>query len=238
MFRTARLKQPNGKVSIDIQLASVKRRHTVTIYLISSLIRLQLLVVSLILVLITKSKTGYRHSYHIITIRLEKKVVCYRIAGLFRGRKFSQISRICPSSRKYYLQILHHPMRAIGGVANIMAIRENFIREIHKCQPFAKIFSREINPLYGIYKSLNFFKIVSPSPFLCMAVDFLSAHFQATSHMASCSPHEPPGGYPTPVRGAAGQVCTPGEERDPHTPPAFDTTQNSSPGQHPGTCIL
>ena len=41
-------------------------------------------------------------------------------------------------------------MRAIGGVANIMAINENFIHEIHKCQPFAKIFSREINPLYGI----------------------------------------------------------------------------------------
>ena len=31
-----------------------------------------------------------------------------------------------------------------------MAICENFIREIRKCQPFAKIFSREINPLYGI----------------------------------------------------------------------------------------
>ena len=30
-----------------------------------------------------------------------------------------------------------------------MAIRENFICEIHKCHPFAKIFSREINPLYG-----------------------------------------------------------------------------------------
>ena len=33
--------------------------------------------------------------------------------------------------------------------ADIMAIRKNFICEIHKCQPFAKIFSREINPLYG-----------------------------------------------------------------------------------------
>ena len=43
-----------------------------------------------------------------------------------------------------------HAVHAIGGVANIMAIRENFIREIHKCQPFAKIFSREINPLYGM----------------------------------------------------------------------------------------
>ena len=39
--------------------------------------------------------------------------------------------------------------RSLGGVANKMAIRENFIREIHKYQAFAKIFSREINPLYG-----------------------------------------------------------------------------------------
>ena len=31
----------------------------------------------------------------------------YRIVGLFCGRKFSQILRICPSSRKYYSQILH-----------------------------------------------------------------------------------------------------------------------------------
>ena len=37
-----------------------------------------------------------------------------------------------------------------GGVADIMAICENFTCEIHKCQPFAKIFSCEINPLYGI----------------------------------------------------------------------------------------
>ena len=33
----------------------------------------------------------------------------------------------------------------------LMAICENFIHKIHKCQPFAKIFSRKINPLYGIY---------------------------------------------------------------------------------------
>ena len=66
------------------------------------------------------------------------KFKTYRIAGLFRGRKFSRILRICPSSQKYYSRILHAraaPACAClfrsGGVADIMAIRENFIREIH-----------------------------------------------------------------------------------------------------------
>ena len=42
-----------------------------------------------------------------------------------------------------------------GDVVDIMAIRENFIRKIHKCQPFVKIFSREINSLYGSLQSEN-----------------------------------------------------------------------------------
>ena len=62
------------------------------------------------------------------------------------------ISRICASSRKYYSRILHAraaPTCAWGGVADIMAISKNFIRKIHKCQPFAKMFSCKINQLYG-----------------------------------------------------------------------------------------
>ena len=49
------------------------------------------------------------------------------------------------------------PLALVRGVANVKAIRENFIREIRQCQPFAKIFSREINPLYGS----NFRKVLN-----------------------------------------------------------------------------
>ena len=50
-----------------------------------------------------------------------------------------------------------------GGVADMMAIRENFICEIHKCQPFAKIFFCEINPLYStcMYTTLHHFLAIS-----------------------------------------------------------------------------
>ena len=56
--------------------------------------------------------------------------------------------------REYYMRVPRPLALACsdsGGVADIMAIHENFIHEIYKCQPLVKIFSREINPLYGSF---------------------------------------------------------------------------------------
>ena len=44
-----------------------------------------------------------------------------------------------------------------GGVADIMGICENFIREINKCQIIVKIFPRKINPLYGRLATIKIF---------------------------------------------------------------------------------
>ena len=73
----------------------------------------------------------------------------YRIAGNFRGRKPLRISRFCGSSRRFSLRNLGvwHPL-----AQHKRAICEICLRENHIFHQFAKAFSLESFPLYGIYK--------------------------------------------------------------------------------------
>ena len=48
----------------------------------------------------------------------------YRIAGLFRGRKFSQISWICSYSR-IFCMCAPCPLALVRGVANVKAIAQS-----------------------------------------------------------------------------------------------------------------
>ena len=93
-------------------------------------------------------------------------------AGLFRGRKFSWISRICPSSRRYCSRIFH--ARAAPVCACLFRSRgcgwyngnpRKFYSLNNKSQPFAKIFSHKINPLYGSHSYRNW---VHANPFTKM----------------------------------------------------------------------
>ena len=72
----------------------------------------------------------------------------YHIAGNFRGRKLSWISRFESHPQKF--------SREIWGCATttydlFQAIRESFLREILTSYGSAKVFSLESFPLYGSY---------------------------------------------------------------------------------------
>ena len=74
--------------------------------------------------------------------------VNYRIAGNFRERKLSWISRFCGYSRKFSLRNLEawHPLK--------QAIRENFLHENRILHQFARVFFLKSFPLYGSTQNL------------------------------------------------------------------------------------
>ena len=76
-----------------------------------------------------------------------RTTVPYRIAGNFWGRKPLQISQFCGCLRKFSPQNLGvwHPL-----AWHKQAIHESFLCENHIFHQFAKVFSLESFPLYGI----------------------------------------------------------------------------------------
>ena len=74
--------------------------------------------------------------------------VNYRIAGNFRERKLSWISRFCGYSRKFSLRNLEawHPLK--------QAIRESFLHENRILHQFARVFFLKSFPLYGSTQNL------------------------------------------------------------------------------------
>ena len=71
----------------------------------------------------------------------------YRIAGNFRGRKPSRISRFERHPRKFSPRNFGH---AAPTYVWFQAIRESFLREILTSYGSTKVFSLESLPLYGI----------------------------------------------------------------------------------------
>ena len=72
----------------------------------------------------------------------------YRIAGNYWGRKISQILWFCGYTQKF-------PPAKFGAWRPLAwqkwAIRESFLQENHIFHQFAKVFSLESSPLYGVY---------------------------------------------------------------------------------------
>ena len=90
-------------------------------------------------------------------VRMRLRLYMYRIGVYFAGENFHEFRRSVPVCENIICEYCMRAPRPLalacsdsGGVADIMAISENFIRKTHKCQPFVKIFSHEINPLYGM----------------------------------------------------------------------------------------
>ena len=74
----------------------------------------------------------------------------YRIAGNFRGRKLSRISRFLSHPRKFSPQNSRH---ATPTMRPVLTFRENFLREMLLSYRSAKVFSLENFPPYGIILS-------------------------------------------------------------------------------------
>ena len=70
----------------------------------------------------------------------------YRIAGNFRGRKLSRISRFFRHPRKFSLRNSRH---ATPIMRPLLTFRESFLREMLLSYRSAKVFSLENFPLYG-----------------------------------------------------------------------------------------
>ena len=78
----------------------------------------------------------------------------YRIAGFFRGRKLSQISRFCGDLRKFSQRksIFKQLDTALVGMVHwISANSRKFSLRNSTFKQFAKVFSRKRNLLYGMY---------------------------------------------------------------------------------------
>ena len=70
----------------------------------------------------------------------------YRIAGNFRGRKLSRISRFSRHPRKFSPRNSRH---ATPNMRPVLTFRESFLREMLLSYRSAKVFSLENFPLYG-----------------------------------------------------------------------------------------
>ena len=78
---------------------------------------------------------------------IAKQSEIYRIAGNFRGRKLSRISRFFSHPRKFSPRNSRH---ATPIIRSVFAFRESFLREMLLSYRSAKVFSLENFPLYGI----------------------------------------------------------------------------------------
>ena len=74
-------------------------------------------------------------------------IIQYRIAGNFRGRKLSRISRFFRHPRKFSPRNSRH---ATAIMQPILTFREGFLREMLLSYRSVKVFSLENFPLYGI----------------------------------------------------------------------------------------
>ena len=84
----------------------------------------------------------YMYSAHIIMY----EVVGYRIAGNFRGRKLSRISRFFSHPRKFSPRNSRY---ATPIMRPVLVFRESFLREMLLSYRSVKVFSLENFPLYG-----------------------------------------------------------------------------------------
>ena len=75
----------------------------------------------------------------------------YRIAGNFRGRKLSRISRFFSLPRKFSPRNSRH---ATPIMRPVLTFRESFLREMLLSYRSAKVFSLENFPLYGTASSV------------------------------------------------------------------------------------
>ena len=75
------------------------------------------------------------------------RIIIYRIAGNFRGRKLSRISRFFCHPRKFSPRNSRHTTPIMRPV---LTFRESFLREMLLSYRSAKVFSLENFPLYGI----------------------------------------------------------------------------------------
>ena len=76
----------------------------------------------------------------------------YRIAGNFRGRKLSRISRFFSHPRKFSPRNSRH---ATPIIRSVFAFRESFLHEMLLSYRSAKVFSLENFPLYGTYRGFS-----------------------------------------------------------------------------------
>ena len=81
----------------------------------------------------------------------------YRIAGNFRGRKLSRISRFSRHPRKFSPRNSRH---ATPIMRPVLTFRESFLREMLLSYRSAKVFSLENLPLCGILAILYTLSIV------------------------------------------------------------------------------
>ena len=90
----------------------------------------------------------------------------YCIAGNFRGRKLSRISRFFSHPRKFSPRNSRH---ATPIIRSVFAFRESFLCEMLLSYRSAKVFSLENFPLYGILLrtyvcKLNYPKLIFQGP--------------------------------------------------------------------------
>ena len=96
------------------------------------------------------TKQGKKAENHHIVSKVEplqyKHASKYRIAGNFRGRKLSRISRFFRHPRKFSPRNSRH---ATPIMRPLLTFRESFLREMLLSHRSSKVFSLENFPLYG-----------------------------------------------------------------------------------------
>ena len=90
----------------------------------------------------------------------------YRIAGNFRGRKLSRISRFSRHPRKFSPRNSRH---ATPIMRPVLTFRESFLREMLLSYRSAKVFSLENFPLYGILckSKISTFNFINTTTYTC-----------------------------------------------------------------------
>ena len=125
-----------------------------------------------------------------LSLPLFFSTLTYRIAGNFRGRKLSRISRFSRHPPKFSLRNSRH---ATPIMRPILTFRESFLREMLLSYRSAKVFSLENFPLYGTFSFSSLSVSLSP-PQLPSQQPLLIDVF---------------GGPPAPPPAAAAEVTTP-----------------------------
>ena len=89
---------------------------------------------------------NHTHPLSLMTSLASYRHLHYRMAGNFRGRKLSRISRFFSHPRKFSPRNSRH---ATPIMRPVLTFRESFLREMLLSYRSAKVFSLENFPLYG-----------------------------------------------------------------------------------------